>query len=104
MRYHGKSNISTPRGMTMDSFALNALSPVDGRYAATSEPLRAYFSEAALIRERIRIEALWFCQLTDPRLALVRVPLPPAATERLRQLAEDPGKAAASAVKSIEQR
>ena len=90
--------------MTMDSSALNALSPIDGRYAAISEPLRAYFSEAALIRERIRIEALWFRRLTDPRLALLRAPLPAAASERLRQLAEDPGKAAAGAVKSIEQR
>ena len=42
--------------------ALAALSPVDGRYAATVAPLREYFSEAALIRERIRVEALWFLQ------------------------------------------
>ncbi len=28
-------------------------------------PLREYFSEAALIRERIRVEALWFLQLTQ---------------------------------------
>jgi adenylosuccinate lyase len=90
--------------MSMDSSALNALSPIDGRYAATSEPLRAYFSEAALILERIRVEALWFRKLTDPRLPLLRAPLPAVVTERLQQLAEDPGKAAAGAVKSVEQR
>ena len=37
---------------------------MDGRYAAIAAPLRDYFSEAALIRERIRVEALWFEQLT----------------------------------------
>jgi adenylosuccinate lyase len=90
--------------MAMDSLALNALSPIDGRYAAICEPLRAYFGEAALIRERIRVEALWYLQLTDPRLTLLRAPLPSAATERLRQLAADPGTDAADAVKAIEQR
>ena len=49
----------------MEASALTALSPVDGRYAATVAPLREYFSEAALIRERIRVEALWFLQLSD---------------------------------------
>ena len=48
----------------MEPSALSALSPVDGRYAAAVEPLRAYLSEAALIRERIRVEALWFECLT----------------------------------------
>ena len=41
------------RGIHMDPSALTALSPVDGRYAAAAAPLRDYFSEAALIRERI---------------------------------------------------
>jgi adenylosuccinate lyase len=88
----------------MDLSALNALSPVDGRYARSSEPLRAYFSEAALIRERIRVEALWFRQLSDPALALLRSPLPAAADEALTRLAEDPGAHAAADVKAIEQR
>ncbi|RYD92588.1 MAG: adenylosuccinate lyase, partial [Sphingomonadales bacterium] len=47
----------------MDSSALTALSPVDGRYRAATEPLAALLSEAALIRERIRVEALWVLQL-----------------------------------------
>jgi hypothetical protein len=37
--------------------ALEALSPVDGRYRTTTEPLRGLLSEAGLIRERIRISA-----------------------------------------------
>ena len=40
----------------MDSHSLLAVSPIDGRYARQTEPLREYFSEYALIRYRVRIE------------------------------------------------
>src|ERR1700728_2856753 len=92
------------RGILMDPEALTALSPVDGRYAAAAAPLRDYFSEAALIRERIRIEALWFEQLTSPRRRLLAAPLPAAVLERAAALARDPGTGAAGTVKAIEQR
>ena len=39
--------------------SLAALSPLDGRYAKGADPLRAYFSEQALIRYRTRIELEW---------------------------------------------
>ena len=54
--------------------SLTALSPIDGRYAAAVAPLRAFFSEAALIRERIRVEALWFLLLTRTGSPLLRGP------------------------------
>src|SRR5580658_4034959 len=92
------------RGIHMDPSALTALSPVDGRYAAIAAPLRDYFSEAALIRERIRVEALWFEQLTVPRLHLLTGALPAAVLERSAALARDPGAGAAEAVKTIDQR
>ena len=38
---------------------LTALSPLDGRYAKSADPLRGYFSEHALIRYRVRIELDW---------------------------------------------
>jgi adenylosuccinate lyase len=38
---------------------LTALSPLDGRYAAKVEPLRAHFSEFGLIRNRVRVEVAW---------------------------------------------
>src|SRR5688572_1659456 len=38
---------------------LAALSPLDGRYARSLDPLRGYFSEQALIRYRVRIELEW---------------------------------------------
>ena len=88
----------------MDPSTLTALSPVDGRYAAAAAPLRAYFSEAALIRERIRIEALWFRQLSAPTLRLLAGTLPAAAQQRITALADDPGECAAAAVKASDQR
>src|ERR1700682_2944756 len=92
------------RGTLMDPPALTALSPVDGRYAAAAAPLRDYFSEAALIRERIRIEALWFEQLAAPRLHLLAGDPPAAVLARAAALARDPGPDAPATVKAIEQR
>ncbi|MBI4984070.1 MAG: adenylosuccinate lyase, partial [Rhodocyclales bacterium] len=52
--------------------ALTALSPLDGRYAAKVEPLRAHFSEFGLIRNRIRVEVEWLKALAAaPELAEV---------------------------------
>jgi adenylosuccinate lyase len=87
----------------MHSPTLDALSPVDGRYAAVAAPLRAFFSEAALIDERIRVEALWFLELS----AVMSTPdasVPAPVRERAAALANAPGDAAAAAVKEIEQR
>jgi adenylosuccinate lyase len=39
--------------------ALTALSPLDGRYAAKVEPLRAHFSEFGLMKNRVRVEVEW---------------------------------------------
>ena len=44
---------------------LTAVSPIDGRYAARTVPLRDLFSEFALIRERVRVEVRWFAALAD---------------------------------------
>ena len=46
---------------------LAALSPLDGRYASTADPLRSYFSEQALIRYRVRIELAWLQALAGER-------------------------------------
>ena len=35
---------------------LNALSPLDGRYAELTAPLSGYFSEFAFLRDRVRVE------------------------------------------------
>ncbi len=41
-----------------------ALSPLDGRYAKQVEPLRAFFSEEALMRARVTVEIRYFIALS----------------------------------------
>jgi adenylosuccinate lyase len=51
--------------------ALNAISPVDGRYRQATEDLAVYFSEAALIKYRLMVEVEYFialCELPLPQL------------------------------------
>src|SRR2546430_4312312 len=84
--------------------ALDALSPVDGRYRAASAPLRGLLTEGGLIRERIRIEALWLLHLAAAVPQLPGAQFTPAVRERARQLASAPEPAAAAAVKAIEER
>lgn len=43
--------------------ALDALSPLDGRYAVDAGPLRPYFSERGLIRRRLRVELRYLAAL-----------------------------------------
>ncbi len=43
------------------------LSPLDGRYRQTVAPLAEYLSEAALNRERIRVEVEWLIHLASTR-------------------------------------
>lgn len=47
----------------MNNAALHAISPVDGRYRRQVEHLAAYFSEAALIRYRVRVEIAYLLHL-----------------------------------------
>ena len=44
----------------MELTALTAISPVDGRYRKTTEPLAPYFSEFGLIRYRVQVEIEYF--------------------------------------------
>ncbi len=84
--------------------AVLALSPVDGRYRAATEPLRALLSEAGLIQARVRVEAAWLEHLAAAAPQLPGASLGTAVRERARQLAEAPAAACAAAVKAIEAR
>ncbi len=84
--------------------ALDALSPVDGRYRAATASLRGLLSEGGLIRERIRVEAHWLLHLTAAVPQLPGAQLAPAVRERAERLAATPDAAAAAAVKAIEER
>ncbi len=84
--------------------AVDALSPIDGRYRAATEPLRGLLSEAGLIRERIRVEAQWLLHLSASVPKLAGASLSSDVVARARQLANEPGADAAAAVKAIEAR
>lgn len=47
---------------------LNALSPLDGKYLPQVKDLTTFFSEAALIKARVKIEILYFLQLYSKQL------------------------------------
>ncbi len=91
-------------GMNLDP--IDALSPVDGRYARATAALRAHLSEAALIRERVRVEAEWLLTLARARpvgLAGVEA-LTPAVLTVAESLAKEPPAGATAAIKAIESR
>jgi adenylosuccinate lyase len=52
------------RGFLMPD-TLHAVSPLDGRYARYTEPLRPYASEAALMAARLEVEVEYCCALAD---------------------------------------
>lgn len=88
----------------MTSPELEALSPVDGRYAAKLAELRRLCSEAGLIRLRVRIEASWWLQLHRSAgiAALKKVPAP--VLREMERLATDGAAVDPVAVKAIEAR
>jgi adenylosuccinate lyase len=88
----------------MDSAALLALSPVDGRYRKSADALRPVLSESGLIRERVSIEAAWLLSLVESVPQILAQPLPDAVRSLAASLARQPGEDAPGAVKAIEAR
>jgi adenylosuccinate lyase len=88
----------------MATSAPDALSPLDGRYANQLGAVRHIFSEAGLMRERVRVECAWFLALKSGPAAAALAPLPPAALELLTALAQDPAAIDVAAIKQIETR
>ncbi len=82
--------------------ALTALSPLDGRYAAKVEPLRAHFSEFGLIRNRIRVEIEWLKALARNPEILEVPPFSPDTLAELDLVVSGFSVADADAVKQIE--
>jgi len=86
----------------MTDTRLNALSPLDGRYAARCADLAALFSESALIARRVQVEVAWFRQLAASGHFPALKTLPPALVARLESLAGGVGAADAARVKELE--
>lgn len=81
--------------------SLNAITPIDGRYRRQVEELSSYFSEAALIRYRVKVEVEYF-------IALCQLPLPqlkdtdPDSFETMRNIYRNFSTEDAKEVKEIE--
>jgi adenylosuccinate lyase len=88
----------------MSTSSTDALSPLDGRYAGKLGDVRRIFSEAGLMRERVRVECAWFLALAAGPAASALAALPAAAQELLASLAQNPEAADIDAIKKIEAR
>jgi adenylosuccinate lyase len=88
----------------MSTSSIDALSPLDGRYAGKLAAAARIFSEAGLQRERVRVESTWFLKLADGPAAGALSALPTAAREFLAALVADPSATDAAAIKRIESR
>lgn len=81
--------------------ALNAISPIDGRYSSKTNSLSPYFSEEALIKYRVRVEIEYF-------IALCEIPLKQLSSfdsskfEDLRKIYTEFTRANAQEIKEIE--
>ena len=82
---------------------LTALSPLDGRYAASLAPLRPYFSEYALMRYRTLAEVRYLIALSEES----RIPECPRMTATEKKILEDLianfGEQESKAIKKYEQ-
>ena len=82
--------------------ALNALSPLDGRYGSKLDALRPHFSEYGLIHRRLQVEVEWLKALAaEPVLGEI-APFSPATVKELDALVRTFDESAAAEVKAIE--
>ena len=81
---------------------ISALSPLDGRYAATAEPLRPIFSEYGLMKARVRVELEWLKALAaEPNIREV-APFSAATLAEIDSVISGFSLDDAAAVKAIE--
>ncbi|TGV06534.1 adenylosuccinate lyase [Alcaligenaceae bacterium 429] len=81
--------------------ALNALSPLDGRYGSRCNALRGLLSEAAFMAHRVEVEIAWLIALSQAGFA--ELPAFSAETqEKLLKLVRDFSEADATRIKEIE--
>jgi len=81
---------------------LTAISPIDGRYAGKTEPLRDLFSEYGLLRHRVLVEVRWF-QFLAAHPGIAELPALAAADNTvLDEIVDTFDVAAATRIKAIE--
>src|SRR3989338_3805139 len=85
----------------MSFSTINALSPLDGRYAAKLAALRPLMSEQGYMHRRVQVEVAWFITLSDCGFAEFK-PLTPGARTYLLGLVKNFSEADGEAIKTIE--
>ena len=80
---------------------VNALSPLDGRYAAKLEDLRPLMSEQGYMHRRVQVEVAWFIALSDACFEEFK-PLSPGARSYLTGLVQNFSEADGQAIKAFE--
>jgi len=81
--------------------ALQAISPIDGRYRSKVDTLAPFFSESALIRYRVLVEIEYFIALSESGIKQLQ-PLSEQIQEQLRNLYRNFTDENAQAIKNIE--
>ncbi|MHB1199118.1 MAG: adenylosuccinate lyase [Polaromonas sp.] len=85
----------------MSFLPINALSPLDGRYAGKLGHLRPLMSEQGYMQRRVQVEVAWFIALSDVNSAEFK-PLSAGARTYLLGLVKNFSEADAVAIKEIE--
>ena len=85
----------------MSFSTINALSPLDGRYATKLQSLRPFMSEQGYMHRRVQVEIAWFISLSDAKFDEFK-PLSPGARTYLLGLVKNFSEADALAIKEIE--
>ena len=80
---------------------INALSPLDGRYASKLASLRPLMSEQGYMHRRVQVEVVWLIALSDAGFAEFK-PLSPGARTYLLGLVKNFSETDAIAIKEIE--
>ena len=80
---------------------LNALSPIDGRYASRCDGLRPLLSEGGFMAHRVEVEIAWLLGLSEAGLPEL-TPFSEASKARLNALVSDFSEADAQRIKDIE--
>jgi adenylosuccinate lyase len=88
----------------MSPAAVDSLSPLDGRYAGKLGAVSRIFSEAGLMRERVRVECAWLSALAAGPAAAPMASLPAAARDWLSAMSADPAATDVDSIKQIEAR
>ena len=98
------SRAANKRPHPASDHSLGALGPLDGRYSAAVRPLAALFSEAGLIRQRLKVELAWLKALCAEPSFAPAAPLEEDESAFLDALESDLGRAATQRVKALEER